>query len=292
MEWSIKQSNWFSNLVTSIFDPIGKFRAQNLALWAQILKNRSEPWNYVYFEETNSVEKRSWRAFPIWAKLCDWLSALRFNRCANVSDVEFKSNSCSIKVNFACLLNRWFLVLKCLHAGMWSFACTSLRWLFRRRMNSVSDLPIYWSLQIVHFPIKYIRYSLFQWRLWYISYFVKVTLLWKVDIDTIWLQHRVRLVERQGLHLPDICLLLFYLTLFDVTSFCPMYSLRFLFLLKAIIGLSLNVSARSWLIVSRSKCLYKASFTFRSVRLYVNTRGIRSLSLYLGRSSLAMASAF
>ena len=118
---------------------------------------------------------------------------------------------------------------------------------------------------------------------------------WFMIVST-WLQHRVLVPDKHGVHFPVLGGILNFLTLpFSIRVF-PIISFWFLFPLKAVIGYSLNNSRRFSLVGRMFKFLRTTAVRFGKNRLYVNINRMRfgccSWSFSCSRSSLTSLSSF
>ena len=96
-----------------------------------------------------------------------------------------------------------------------------------------------------------------------------------VFVVSIWLQHRVLLPDKHGVHSPILEGVLNFLTLPFSISALPIIYFRFLFLLQAVIGCSWNNSCRFLLVWRMVQFLGTTAARFGKNRLYVNINGIR-----------------
>ena len=122
--------------------------------------------------------------------------------------------------------------------------------------------------------------------------------LMNVFVVSTWLQHRVLVPDKHGVHFPALEGILNFLTLPFSIRVLPIISFRFLFLLKAVIGCSWNNSRRFLLVWRMFQFLRTTAVRFGKNRLYVNNiHGMRfgsccSLSFCCSRSSLTSLSIF
>ena len=134
-----------------------------------------------------------------------------------------------------------------------------------------------------------------QFTRWYILNVSFVMLLVNSFVLRIWLQHKLFPLLLQGLHHPFLLFIFFSRwTLSFRMVFWPIMSLKFLFLLKAIIGFSLKMFSNLGLIFNMFQCLLMASLIFGNWVLYVKMQGIFALgvlSLYRKSSSLSWLAA-
>ena len=99
--------------------------------------------------------------------------------------------------------------------------------------------------------------------------------LMNVFVVSTWLQHRVLVPDKHGVHFPVLGGILNFLTLpFSIRVF-PIISFRFLFPLKAVIGCSLNNSRRFSLVWRMFQFLQTTAVRFGKNRLYVNINRMR-----------------
>ena len=104
------------------------------------------------YEETNNngAEKK---VCMKWIQFRSWFIQ-KFSHCFSLSfnvsvDVMQMFLSCSMMI-FPWLLKSWSCLLKCLQAGIALGFSTFFLWLLSLMLNGVSDLPMYWMLQIYH----------------------------------------------------------------------------------------------------------------------------------------------
>ena len=121
--------------------------------------------------------------------------------------------------------------------------------------------------------------------------------LMNVFVVSTWLQHRVLVPDKHGVHFPVLEGILNFLFLPFSIRVLPIISFRFLFLLKAVIGCSWNNSRRFLLVWRMFHFLRTTALRFSKNRLYVNIHGMRfgsccSLSFFCSRSSLTSLSIF
>ena len=224
----------------------------------------------------------------------------KFSRCSIVCCFCFSdrvlSCICSIKVNFASLLKSWSLLSeKCLHAGMVSGLglYALFLWLFSRWLNCVSVLPTYCMWHFLH-SMRYMTKLLLQVVLWNMVYDFLVCWLVNEDVELICLQHRLVILVRHGRHFP-LFFSFFRITLLFFIVVCPIRSLRFLFLLYAMNGLSVKDVPSSWLIFNISQCLSIALLMLGRLLLNVVMNGILVVFVLvfgISRSSRDLPSAF
>ena len=89
-----------------------------------------------------------------------------------------------------------------------------------------------------------------------------------------WLQHRVLVPDKHGVHLPVLEGILNFLTLPFSIHILPIITFRFLFLLKAEIGCSWNDSRRFLLVWRMFQFLRTTAVRFGKNRVYVNINGM------------------
>ena len=99
--------------------------------------------------------------------------------------------------------------------------------------------------------------------------------LMNVFVVSTWLQRRVLVPDKHGVHFPVLEGLLTSLTLPFSIRVLPIISFRFLFLLKAVIGCSYNNSCRFLLVWRMFEFLRTTVVRFRKNRLYINITGMR-----------------
>ena len=106
--------------------------------------------------------------------------------------------------------------------------------------------------------------------------------LMNVFVVSTWLQHRVLVPDKHGVHFPVLEGILNFLFLPFSIRVLPIISFRFLFLLKAVIGWSWNNSRRFLLVWRLFQFLRTTAVKFGKNRLYVNINGMRFvLDLFL-----------
>ena len=118
-----------------------------------------------------------------------------------------------------------------------------------------------------------------------------------VFVVSTWLQHRVLVPDKHGVHFPVLEGILNFLTLPFSIRVLPFISFWILFVLKAVIGCSWNNSRRFLLIWRMFQFLWTTAVRFGKNRLYVNINGMRfgsccSLSFSCSRSSLTSLSTY
>ena len=150
----------------------------------------------------------------------------------------------------------------------------SFLWLFNLRLNAVSAFPTYCILHNMH-SIRPIRYSLLQLRLKKMLNVRFVCWLMNVFVVSTWLQHRVLVPDKHGVHFPVLEGILNFLFLPFSIRVLPIISFRFLFLLKAVIGCSWNNSRRFLLVWRMFQFLRTTGVRFGKNKLYVNINGMR-----------------
>ena len=123
--------------------------------------------------------------------------------------------------------------------------------------------------------MRKITYSLLQLRLKKILNVRLVCWLMNVFVVSTWLQHRVLVPDKHGVHSPVLEGILNFLTLPFSIRVLPIISFRFLFLLKAVIGCSWNNSRRFLLVWRMFQFLRTTTVRFGKNRLYVNINGMR-----------------
>ena len=107
---------------------------------------------------------------------------------------------------------------------------------------------------------------------------------WFMDVLAVstWLQNRILVPNKHGVHFPALDRILNFLTLPFSIRVLPIISFRFLFLLKAVIGWSWNNSRRFLLVWRLFQFLRTTAVKFGKNRLYVNINGMRFvLDLFL-----------
>ena len=191
-------------------------------------------------------------------------------------------SSFSITVNFACFVKSWSCFWKCLSQGGPSILQTSfLCWLILR-FSRHSDFPMYCILQMLH-SIKYIRNVLLQLTVWNILYSFPVTLLLKSSVSLTCSQHRFPILPLHGWHFPTVSFLLSQIFSLLMILFEPIRSLKFLFLLYAMIGGFSNTLLMLRSMPKIGQCLFTIFFRSGNVLLCVTIKGIRLLD-FLGFS--------
>ena len=116
--------------------------------------------------------------------------------------------------------------------------------------------------------MRYMTKLLLQVVLWNAVYDFLVCWLVNEDVELICLQHRLVILVRHGRHFPLFFSFFSALFCYFLLWFCPIRSLRFLFLLYAMNGLSVKDVPSSWLIFNISQCFSIALFTGTLLRLY------------------------
>ena len=121
--------------------------------------------------------------------------------------------------------------------------------------------------------------------------------LMNVFVVSTWLQHRLLVPDKHGVHFSVLEGILSFLTSPFSIRVLPIISFRFLFLLKAVIGCSWNNSRRFLLVWRMFQFLRPTAVRFGKNRLYVNINGMRfgsccSWSFSCSRSSLTSLSTF
>ena len=99
--------------------------------------------------------------------------------------------------------------------------------------------------------------------------------LMNVFVVSTWLQHRVLVPDKHGVHFPVLEGILNFLFLPFSIRVLPIISFRFLFLLKAVIGCSWNNSRRFLLVWRMFQFLRTTGVRFGKNKLYVNINGMR-----------------
>ena len=99
--------------------------------------------------------------------------------------------------------------------------------------------------------------------------------LMNVFVVSAWLQHRVLLPNKHGVHFSVLERILNFLTLPLLICVLPTISFRFLFLLKVKIGYSCNNPYKFLLVWRMFQFLHTTTVSFGKNRLYVNINGMR-----------------
>ena len=99
--------------------------------------------------------------------------------------------------------------------------------------------------------------------------------LMNVFVVSTWLQHRVLVPDKHGVHFPVLEGILNFLTLPFSIRVLLIISFRYLFLLKAVIGCSWNNSRRFLLVWRMFQFLRTTGVRFGKNKLYVNINGMR-----------------
>ena len=118
-----------------------------------------------------------------------------------------------------------------------------------------------------------------------------------VFVVSTWVQHRVLVPDKHGVHFPALEEILNFLTLPFSIRVLPIISFWILFVLKAVIGCSWNNSRRLLLIWRMFQFLWTTAVRFGKNRPYVDINGMCfgsccSLSFSCSRSSLTSLSTY
>ena len=153
-----------------------KIWPQNLTVWRNV-SDITSPYDFQRNRCTRNVELLGIREIQFSIESI-WLNP-KSSRFAGLFS-SFLSIlvlfTCSIDVNFACLLKLWPGNRNCWSAWSEFWLFTPFRWLFSFKLKVVSDLPAFCLLHNTHF-VRYIRYLLLQLGLLYILKVLCVTVL-------------------------------------------------------------------------------------------------------------------
>ena len=170
---------------------------------------------------------RSWLRLNGTSVFSFWIQ--KFSLITNISRSasleQYKFTSLSM---MACLLKLGPFSWKCLQDRMELGFLVSFLWLFNPKLNAVSAFLAYCILHNMH-SIRQIMYSLLQSRLKKMLNVRFVCWLMNVFAVSTWLQHRVLVPNKHGVHFPILELILNFLT--SPFSICvlPIFLLDFSF---------------------------------------------------------------